>query len=105
MFYLLVDNDLLYQIFHRNAKRFGNLGDRLGAWLNKYITRNQSHLLAFFHSKRPTFLRKMAGEPVTSFSDWRCLFENIRTELSGLGGRPHHYLASLEVRGKNSPNN
>jgi len=77
------------------------------AKLLKYF--NKSPLLALLNSKRLEISPKngwrarIAGEPMTSFPNWRCLFENIRTELSGLGGRPRNYLASLEVRGKNSP--
>jgi len=29
-----------------------------------------------------------AGEPERTFTDWRCVFENIRTDfINGLGGR------------------
>jgi hypothetical protein len=78
---------------------------------NFLILFKKSPLLALLNSKRLAFSAKngwrarVAGEPMTSFPNWRCVFEKIRTDFARdwLGGRPRNYLASLEVRGKNSP--
>ena len=58
-----------------------------------FNSEKKSPLLALLNSKRLEISPKngwrarIAGEPRLSFPNWRCLFENIRTELAGLGGR------------------
>ena len=58
-----------------------------------FISEKKSPLLALLNSKRLEIFPKNGwralaeGEPTKTFPNWRCLFENIRTELAGLGGR------------------
>jgi hypothetical protein len=74
--------------------------------MNLIKKNSKSPILALPEFKRPEISPKngcrapVADEPMTSIPNWRCLFENIRTEVTELGGRPRNYLASLEVRGK-----